>query len=182
LSPEKYRAELWKLFNRVPADTATFSLLSAALIAARDWEGAGAAVRQHQAAGGTADPGELLLVQGMVAAMTGDFTGAAAAFRAAETSVKDGRARYDLALVLLSRGNTHAAIQELGAAADEYGARGDPAHQGPVLSRIETLMGEARMLEGDEAGAHGALARALALEPGNMRAGLLLRKLEAGGQ
>jgi hypothetical protein len=51
-----------------------------------------------------------------------------------------------------------------------------------VLSRIETLRGAARMLDGDLVGGGSALARALELDPHNLRAGLLMRKLEAGGQ
>ena len=182
LSPERYRARLWKLFNRIPSDPATFALLTTALIGAHDWDGAGVAVRQYEAAGGSDDAGELLLIQGMIAAMQGDDAKAATAFRSAEETVRDGRARYDMALLLVRKGNARAAIQELGIAADEYAARGDPAQRDRVLARIETLIGSARLIDGDEAGAHGAFARALALDPGNLRAGLLLRKLEAGGQ
>jgi hypothetical protein len=44
------------------------------------------------------------------------------------------------------------------------------------------MRGAARLLDGDIPGAGSALSRARALDPRNLRAGLLLRKLEAGGQ
>ena len=126
LSPEEYRARLWKAFDRVPSDTAIFSALSAALIASHDWDGAGIAIDQHAAAGGAAGQ-QLLLAEGMIAAMRGNDAAASDAFRRAAAAAGDGIARYDLALVLLRRGNGKAAIAELGTAADEYERRGNPA-------------------------------------------------------
>jgi Flp pilus assembly protein TadD len=178
LSPEEYRARLWKAFDRVPSDSAIFSALSTALIALHDWEGAEIAVEQHAAAGGA--PGQhVLLTEGMIAAMRGDDAAASDAFRRAAAAAGDGIARYDLALVLLRRGSGKAAIEELGIAADEYERRGNPAERTGVLSRIQMLTGSARLLDGDESGARDAFLRSLALDPRNLHAGLLLRKLEA---
>ncbi|MFI5367398.1 MAG: tetratricopeptide repeat protein, partial [Spirochaetia bacterium] len=111
LSPEEYRARLWKAFDRVPSDNAVFSALSTALIASHDWEGAQIAVEQHAAAGGAAGQ-EILLAEGMVAAMRGNDAAASDAFRRAAAAAGDGIARYDLALVLLRRGSGKAAIEE----------------------------------------------------------------------
>jgi Flp pilus assembly protein TadD len=181
LSPEEYRARLWKAFDRVPADKAIFSALSTALIASHDWEGAGIAIDQHAAAGGAAGQ-QLLLAEGMIAAMRGSDAAASDAFRRAAAIAGDGMARYDLALVLLRRGDVKAAIAELGTAADEYARRGNPAERSDVLSRMQMLTGSARLLDGDESGARDAFLRSLALNPHNLRAALLLRKLEAGRQ
>jgi Flp pilus assembly protein TadD len=181
LSPEEYRARLWKDFDRVPSDKAIFTALSTALTAAHDWEGAGIAIQQHAAAGGAAGQ-QLLLAEGLVAAMRGSDAAASEAFRRAAAIAGDGIARYDLALVLLRRGNGKAAIAELGIAADEYARRGNPAERSDVLSRIQMLTGSARLLDGDENGARDAFLRSLDLNPRNLRAALLLRKLEAGRQ
>lgn len=181
LSPEEYRARLWKAFDRVPAERAIFTALSSALIASHDWEGAGIAIQQHAAAGGAAGQ-QLLLAEGMVAAMRGNDAAASDAFRRAAVTAGDGIARYDLALVLLRRGNGKAAIAELGLAEDEYARRGNPAERSRVLSAIQMLTGSARLLDGDESGARDAFLRALSLNPRNLRAALLLRKLEAGRQ
>jgi tetratricopeptide (TPR) repeat protein len=178
LSPEQYRARLWKLFNRIPAEPAPFTLLLGALIGAHDWEGASIALQQHEAAVGTIEP-DLLLARGMIAVMRGDAAGAEADFRRAGSENMDGRARFDLALVLVQGGNTRAALQELDSAADEYAAKGSPAGGDAVLSRIAMLSGTARLMDGDERGARTAFTRALALDPHNLRASLLLRKLEA---
>jgi thioredoxin-like negative regulator of GroEL len=114
--------------------------------------------------------------------MRGDDTGAEGAFGRSAAMTRDGVARYDLALVLIRRGKTHAALEELAVAAEEHSQAGDPARRGEVLSRIEMVGGSVRMLDGDTAGARAALVRSLALAPGNLRAALMLRKLEAGGQ
>ena len=181
LSPEEHRARLWKAFDRVPSDKAIFSALSTALIASHDWEGAEIAIDQHAASGGAAGQ-QLLLAEGMIAAMRGSDAAASDAFRRAAAIVGDGIARYDLSLVLLRRGNGKAAIAELEGAADEYARRGNPAERSDVLSRIQMLTGSARLLDGDENGARDAFLRSLALNPHNLRAALLLRKLEAGRQ
>jgi len=181
LSPEEYRARLWKAFDRVPSDNAIFSALSTALIALHDWEGAEIAVEQHAAAGGAAGQ-QLLLAEGMIAAMRGNDAAASDAFRRAAGVAGDGIARYDLALVLLRRGSGKAAIAELGTAADEYERKGNPAERSEVLSRIQMLTGSARLMDGDESGARDAFLRSLALNPRNLHAALLLRKLEADRQ
>ena len=181
MSPEQYRARLWKLFNLIPADAATFAALSALLIGGHDWEGAAAALTQHETAGGTADAG-LFLMRGMIAAMRGDDAAAEEAFRRADAISRDGTARYNLALVLLRRGNARAAIAEVRRAMDEFEGRGPVEQRARVLSLMEMIAGSARLLDGDETGARAAFVRSLALDARNLRAGLLLRKLEAGGQ
>ena len=180
-SPEQHRARLWKLFNRIPADKAVFLSLATALVSAHDWDGASIAVRQHEEAGGRADS-QTLLLEGMIDAMRGDDTGAEEVLRRSASTTRDGVARYDLALVLIRRGKTHAALDELAVAAQEQSQAGDPAQRGAVLSRIEMVGGSVRMLDGDTTGARSALLRSLAWDPGNLRAALMLRKLEAGGQ
>jgi Flp pilus assembly protein TadD len=181
LSPEASRGRLWKLFNLVPADTLAFDALCASLIAARDWEGMKIAVAQHEQAGGRTDaPG--LMLRGFAAAMSGDREGAIAAFRQADLAARDGTARADLALVMMQKGSTRAARGELESAADEVRAAAPPQGKDALLSRIETLGAAALMLEGSAEGAASALARARALDPGNLRAALLTQKLEAGFQ
>jgi len=189
LSPEASRARLWKLFDLVPGDAAVFDALASALIAARDWEGMRIAVRQNQDAGGQPDA-RILVLQGFASAMSDDPVGATAAFRRASLLARDGTARFNIALVMLRRGAARAALAELdGAAAEADAAQMNGSGAGvpgparsETMSRIETLRGAARLLDGDVPGAGAALSRALALDPHNLRAGLLLRKLEAGGQ
>ena len=181
MSPEEHRARLWKLFNRVPENNEVFGALCMSLMAARDWEGAQVAVSQHEAAGGAQD-GTLLLVTGLAAAMRGDDARAIGAFRGSADLSRDGVARYDLALVLLRAGRIREALAELDAAQDQFERRGDLQARAQTLARIEMLRGSARLLQGDEQGALTSLLRARKLDPRNLRAGLLLRKLAAGGQ
>lgn len=181
MSPEAHRARLWKLFNRVPENVEVFHALCMSLLAARDWEGAQVAVSQHEAAGGTKDGG-VSLVAGLAAAMKGDDARAIEAFGRSADLLRDGVARYDLALVLLRSGRIRDALSELDAAQDQFERRGDLQARAQTLARIEMLRGSARLLQGDEQGALAALQRAKNLDPRNLRAGLLLRKLEAGGQ
>ncbi|HEY9593619.1 MAG TPA: hypothetical protein VHE79_04020, partial [Spirochaetia bacterium] len=181
MSPEQYRARLWRLFNRAPSSTRVFDALGLSLLAARDWEGAETAVAQHEAAGGAADR-DMLLIAGTAAAMRGDDARAVDRFRRAAESVRDGVGRYDLAIVLLRGGKTRAALEELDLARDQVERRGSPRERASMLSRIETLRGSACLVSGDIAAARRALTRARTLDPHNLRAGLLLRKLEAAVQ
>jgi tetratricopeptide (TPR) repeat protein len=183
MSPEASRARLWKLFDLVPSDPAVFDALASMLIAARDWEGMRIALRQYEASGGQLDARHLLF-QGLAAAMSGDDAAALAALRRSDLLAKDGTARFDLALVMLRRGAARDALAELDAAAAEVQASALPGDPGTksALSRIETLRGAAHLLDGDTPGAGSALSRALSLDSHNLRAGLLMRKLEAGGQ
>jgi peptidoglycan hydrolase-like protein with peptidoglycan-binding domain len=122
------------------------------------------------------------MLKGFAAAMSADPDGASAAFRQADLLSRDGTARFDLALVMIQKGATRAARDELEAAADEVRATAPPQTRNALLSRIETLRAAALMLEGSAEGAATALARARSLDPGNLRAALLARKLEAGYQ
>jgi Flp pilus assembly protein TadD len=178
LSPEQYRVRLWKIFDRVPSDRGVFSALSGALIAMHDWEGAGIALGQHEAAAGPPDSG-VLLVKGLVAAMEGNDAAALDAFRRSASLARDGRARFDAALVLLRGGNARSALAELAGAEDEITRHGGLAEKDEARARIALAVGSAYLLDGDRGGARTALARAIALDPKNLRAGLLMRKLEA---
>ncbi len=181
LSPEALRAGLWKIFDLAPSDPMSFDSLASSLVAAQDWDGMRIAVKQHEASGGR--PGaRVLLFQGLAAAMRGDDAEAIAAFRRSALLAKDGVARFDIALVLLRRGAAREALAELDDAAEEVQKTAVAGERAQFMSRIETLRGAARLLDGDLSGAGSALARARALDPRNLRAGLLLRKLEAGGQ
>ena len=181
MSPEELRASLWRLFNAAPADPPVFAMLASSLVAAQDWEGMQIAMKQHQASGGQPDA-QVLMFQGLAAAMQGDDAGATAAFRRSAVLAKNGLARFNIALLLVRRGAARAALAELDSAAAEVEETASPGQREQLLSRVETLRGAARLLDGDVTGAGSALARARALDPHNLRAGLLLRKLEAGGQ
>lgn len=180
-SPEALRASLWKIFDLAPSDPPVFDTLASSLIAAQDWEGMQIAMKQHVASGGQPDA-QALLFQGCAEAMRGDDPGATAAFRRSALMAKDGVGRFNIALVLLRGGAARDALVELDGAAEEVQKTAVPVERGRLMSRIETLRGAARLLDGDVSGAGSALARARVLDPHNLRAGLLLRKLEAGGQ
>jgi Flp pilus assembly protein TadD len=181
LSPEASRGRLWKLFGLVPSDPTVFDTLCAALVSSRDWEGMKIAVKQHAEAGGQPDS-RALTFMGFAAAMSGDRDGAIAAFRQADLAQKDGTARANLALVMIQKGSMRAARSELDAAADEVRETAPPHDTGRLLSRIETLRAASLMLDGNSEGAGSALGRARSLDPSNLRAALLARKLAAGNQ
>jgi len=180
LSPEARRARLWKLYNLNPADPRAFSSLMEALLGVQDWQGASIAIAQREAAGGQPDA-DLLLIQGVVQGMQGQVAEAVRLFQRAAEARPDGSARYDMALVLLASGNTRGALESLDTAELEYQKAGDPARQAGFASRVLEVRGEALMLEGRSSAARTALTRALAEDPGNLRASLLLRKLEGAG-
>jgi len=179
ISPEAYRAELWKLFNRVPADHDAFMTLLSSLVAAHDWDGAVLAISQNGSAAGAEDA-ERLLLKGVVDAMRGSPSSAAAGLKRAADRARDGAARYDLAVVLLDQGNTASALAALEAASGEARSRPAGGSRTRLMARIETLRGTALLKSGDARQARAAFQRALAADPHDLRAGLELRKLEAG--
>jgi len=179
LSPEAYRAELWKLFNRIPSDRAAFMTLLSSLVAAHDWEGAVLAISQNGSAAG-ADDAERLLLKGVVDAMRGSPSAAVGTLKRAADRARNGAARYDLAVVLLDQGNTASALAELDAASVEARSRQAGDSQARLVARIETLRGTAFLRSGDVGAARTAFRRALSADPHDLRAALELRKLEAG--
>ncbi|HTZ52401.1 MAG TPA: hypothetical protein VMF68_12115 [Spirochaetia bacterium] len=181
LSPEAGRGRLWKIFGQAPEDRLAFDSLCSALASARDWDGLEIAARQHALAGGEPDSRALTLM-GFAAAMTGKPEAAISAFRRADQADRDGVARADLALVMIQKGSTSAARAELDAAEDEVRQKAPAAAAGARLSRIETLRAAAFMLDGNVEGASSALARARALDPANLKAALMARKLAGGNQ
>ena len=54
MSPESWRANLWKLFDLAPSDRAVFDTLASSLIAGQDWDGMRIAMKQHMDSGGAA--------------------------------------------------------------------------------------------------------------------------------
>jgi tetratricopeptide (TPR) repeat protein len=175
LSPEAYRARLWKLSNVNPSDLTVLSALLSSLIAAQDWTGVSIALRQNEAAGGSPSA-DLLLLKGMASAMAGDGSSALAFFQKAGAARRDGAAAFDSALVQLAQGRAEAALGSLDAAAAENERKGN---QPAFLSRVMQLRGEAYMLQNNLPAARTALERARELDPANLRATLILSKLEA---
>lgn len=180
LSPEAYRAELWRIFTRTPADQAAFMTLVTSLVATHDWDGAMLALRQHdEASGGSSS--DTQLVFGVVEAMEGSWGASLAALRGAADAAKDGASRYDLAVVLMKQGKAADAIAELTAAGSEALSQASGDARTRLLARIAVLSGTALRASGDLAGARAAFLHARELDPHDLRAALELRKLEAGG-
>ncbi|MGA2764103.1 MAG: tetratricopeptide repeat protein [Spirochaetia bacterium] len=178
MTPQAYRAELWKLFDRLPSDRAVFMTLASALVASHDWEGAALELHQHAEAGGPEDA-DTLSLRGLVEAMRGRNDLAQDSLRQAAALKEDGRYRYDLAVVLLHQGKPQEALLQLQQARREAGGGSPNADDLPA--RIETLSGRCMLAAGDVVGARNAFLRARVLDPHLLRPALELRKLEAGG-
>ncbi|HVP19198.1 MAG TPA: tetratricopeptide repeat protein, partial [Spirochaetia bacterium] len=187
--PQWYRAELWKLFNRLPSDREVFATLAAALIASNDWADAAAELRLFENAAGSPDA-DTLSIRALVQVMQGKEDLAIDSFRSAAESGGGGWYRYDLAVVLLHRGRAQEALEQLAeaeresapaAAAASSAMDPDDMSGDRFLARIELLKGRSLLATGDVAGARGAFLRAHVLDPHQLRSGLELRKLEARG-
>jgi tetratricopeptide (TPR) repeat protein len=178
LSPEAYRARMWKLFNTHPSDPSVLRDLVTALVAVQDWDGVSLAFRQNEVAGGAPDAGELL-VQGMAAAMRGDADGAIRLFNRAAAGSRDGIARFDAALVMLREGRAAAALAALDAAAEENAHSGPAGAGDAFLARVEEARAEANMILNNLPAARTALEKASRLDPASLRVTLLMKKLEA---
>jgi len=179
LSPEAYRAALWKLFNRAPADGRVCTRLLSTLWGNRDWAGAAAALGQRAQAVGEGET-DFLLFRGVVEALRGNLRAAGEDLQRSAEGARDGIARCDLALLRIAAGDARGALASLAQAREECEARGQPARRREVLARIELCTGMAMALAGDGAGARAALERARASGASSPRAALLMRKLEAG--
>ena len=172
MSAPAYRVELWKLFDRLPSDPRVFLTLESALFASHDWEGAGIAMHEHQAAHGGLDA-ESLSIRAVIEAVQDKDEQAAASFSQAAAEAGDGMYKYNLAVLLLHGGKAQEALAQLDQAAS--------VDNNQVAARIETLRGRCLLATGDLRAARGAFLRAHGLDPHDLRAALELRKLEAQG-
>lgn len=172
LSSQAYRAEMWKLFDRVPSDGKVFLTLASSLIASHDWESAGIAIHQHEIAQGADDP-DSLAIRALVYAMQGKESRAVDSLAQAVGQGGEARYRYDLAVLLFRRGDPQEALSQLAQA----GGDAPP----DIRARFETLKGRCMSATGDIPGARNAFLRAQALDPHALRPAMELRKLEAQG-
>jgi tetratricopeptide (TPR) repeat protein len=177
ISPEAYRARLWKLFNARPSDPRAALTLMDALLAVRDWKGAAAAARQYEAVGG--DRPSVLMLRAAAQALSGELAAAQDAFKSVRDLRSRAASRYDLALVLLQAGRVSEARDALDEAA---AALPSGAAARTFASLISTRIAQAELMNGGTAEARAALARALSADPGNRIARLLSRKLDEARQ
>jgi tetratricopeptide (TPR) repeat protein len=189
MSPQAYRAGLWKVFDRQPSQREVFMTLAAAMIASHDWAGTTEALRHYENAAGAQDA-DTLSIGALVQTMEGHEDLAIESMKQAAEAGGGGTYRYDLAVLLLHGGRIQQALGQLAQAQEEYrssaGAAtprsGSNAMSGNEFrARVETLRGRCLMATGDVAGARAAFLRARALDPRLLRPGLELRKLEAQG-
>jgi tetratricopeptide (TPR) repeat protein len=179
LTPDGYRARLWKLFDRVPTDGDIFLTLALTLVASHDWDGVAIALDRYIGASGDSDA-DTLLIAALVAWQRGRPAEATALLERADRAGPDGRAQFDLALLALLRNDPQEALRRLDASRGQMEANAELSPR--RASRIEMFAGFAHALDGNGEAARTALARAIMDDGENLRAGLFLRKLAAGGQ
>jgi tetratricopeptide (TPR) repeat protein len=168
-SEQRYQAGLRKLYAEHPQNAELAQTLAAQLLGLADTAGAWAVLEEYR---GSAEEPWLLEARGLAKALEGDLAAGVDFLRRCLQAGGDGRARFNLAVILGAGGETEAAVQELFQASGQLSGR--PRLESQARAR---LAGELQRL-GNRAAARRECAYALQLDPGNGRALLLLRTLE----
>jgi tetratricopeptide (TPR) repeat protein len=169
-SPERYLAGLRKLYAENPRNGLLCRTLAVHLLGLADPQGAWAVLEEYE---GPTEETWLLEARGLARALQGDLAGGAEFVERSLSSGGGGRARCNLAVILAARGETEAAVREFMQASDELA--GLPR----LASQARARLAEALHAGGNRAAARREASYALELDPGNGRALLLLRTLEA---
>jgi tetratricopeptide (TPR) repeat protein len=168
--PERYLAGLRRLYTENPRNALLCQTLVAHLLGLADPAGAWAVLEEYE---GTGEEAWLLEARGLAKALEGDPAAGAGWLRRGVAASGDGRARCNLAVLLAASGETEAAVREFMQASDELAGR-------PRLaSQARARLAEVLLAGGNRAAARRESSFALELDPGNGRALLLLRTLEA---
>ncbi len=183
-----YQARLWGLFHRFPTDTRLCRLVTLQLLSAGDLEGARAALKLYEDAAGEGKAPWQYPLRGIIEALEGRPEAAVGQFTSALNRGEDWRLHVNRGLALGAAGEWRAAMEDLRRA--EAGLRalrlraGAPgiAADSPLFSRIRTRMALLHLKLGDPEAARRELRYARELDPSNLQAGLLLRKLDEGSE
>jgi len=166
----RYLAGLRGLYAENPGSAGLARTLAAHLLGLGDPAGAWAVLEEYR---GPEEEPWLLEARGLVRALQGDLPAAEDLLRRCLEAGGDGRARCNLAVVLQAAGSTEAAAGELLRASGQLAGR--PRLAGQARARLAELL----LAQENRAAARREAAYALELDPGNGRALLLLRTLEA---
>ncbi len=168
-SEQRYQAGLRRLYAEHTRSAPLAQTLAVHLLGLTDTAGAWAVLEEYQ---GPAEEPWLLEARGLAKALEGDLDAGVDYLQRCLQAGGDGRARYNLAVVLAASGETEAAMKELLQASGRLTGR--PRLESQARARLaELLLGL-----GNHDAARREAAYALQLDAGNGRALLLLRTLE----
>ncbi len=183
LSPEGYKAELWKLFYRAIAEDPEAGgrvarYLAWYLLGLRDEQGVSLVLKQTS----QSDGAEWHLFYGaLLAASQGESGKALALFKRAGALVARPETFYDIGVVELSTEDFPDAIESF-RQADLAEQETSEVVQGPERAQIHVKLAEALEGQGEAEAAKRELLYALDIDPSNLEGRLMMRKLDSTGE
>ena len=190
-----WQARLWGLYHRFPTDERLCRLVTLQQLAVGDLAGARAALKLHEEASGEGRAPWQLHLRGIAEALDGRPERAVEQFSAAlDRAEEDWRLFFNRGLAAAAAGQWRAGQEDLRKAeaglrarrlrgqADGVGeeSRGGFESDGALLSRIRTRVGLLHLKLGETDAGRRELRYARELDPDNLQAALLLRKLDEG--
>lgn len=174
-TPAVYTAGLWDLLRRHPEDERLCRPLSLYLMGLRDYDGAAAALAEHDRAASGAGKAWVQEYRGVLSALQGDYAEATAALTRSIEAQATWRRHYNLAVVHAAAGRAQAAVESLRQAEELLP---DAREGGAARAAIRAFVAEQLMALHDIQGARRECEYALDLDPVNHRARLVMRILE----
>jgi tetratricopeptide (TPR) repeat protein len=178
ISPRQYRIKLRELFNSDPENAASCRILAWYLIAAGEQESALTVLQEYETATKENHLPWILHIKGVIRALDGDTKEAARLLEESLLLKDDWQVRYNYAMVLYTLGSLKSAEDNFRRIIDFF-ERENLQEYNPVISRVRTKIGYIQMQKGNEKSAKLEFEYALQLDPGNVEAFRLLKKLEA---
>jgi tetratricopeptide (TPR) repeat protein len=178
ISPRQYRIKLRELFNSDPENAASCRILAWYLIAAGEQESALTVLQEYETATKENHLPWILHIKGVIRALDGDTTEAARLLEESLLLKDDWQVRYNYAMVLYTLGSLKSAEDNFRRIIDFF-ERENLQEYNSVISRVRTKIGYIQMQKGNEKSAKLEFEYALQLDPGNVEAFRLLKKLEA---
>jgi tetratricopeptide (TPR) repeat protein len=173
--------ELWKLFNRFPEDPGLARELIEYMLSSADLRSTALAINQHlSAAPASEDAPWLLEARAMHAALSGDTTLAESLLVDKAVLEDSWQSRYNLAVILGAEARYSEGIAELMTAESLLPENGDS--HAVYRSKIRSRLGEYYAALGDAISARRELNYAVELDPVNLQARLLLKKLDEAAE
>lgn len=175
-TPERYRSALWQAFNRYPGNRRIAASLIWYLYGYSDVQGIRTVITRHAEHGAETD--RLEFYRGALAVLSGQLEEAQAHFRRAAKSRTGWASRYNLAVVLMMRGEFRGAMDHLREADVLLRGHEKPASDG-LRSVVRMQLSRCLAAMGNPEAALREARYALDLDPRNHEARLVAGNLES---
>jgi tetratricopeptide (TPR) repeat protein len=178
ISPQQYRIQLRELFNNNPQDEKSCRILTWYLIGVNELESARNVLDEYEKATNQTHTAWLFYLKGIIEALEGNNAHAAELMRESLLLRDNWQVKYNYAVVLYASGNIKEAEDNLRELIIFFENENKELCS-LEISKVRTTIGSIHLDKGNWESARLELKYALELDPKNIRAWRLLKKLEA---